>query len=260
MSCGKDGRISGPSRPIYPKINMKQVVILKNGLTLTQDDAYFKLTQDTALLSAFALVRRGERALDLGCGCGALGVLLLGASSDAVCDGVELSCGAAALARENYASCGFATRGEIFTADLREKNVFACGAYDVCISNPPYFTAAEGALSPRADLAAARGDAAATLDDVCRAAARALRWGGRFYLCYPPRRVEYLHACLAKAGFHVKALRFVHQRPGAAAQLVLCEARTGGGEGCEVGAPFWVEAADGGKSDEYQACFHWNSR
>lgn len=255
MTCGKDGRISCPSRPIYPKFYMKQTLTLKHGLTMIQDDSYFKLTQDTALLSAFARVRRGERALDLGCGCGALGILLLGSSSDTVCDGVELSSGAAALARENYTICGFTTRGEIFTADLREKGAFACGAYDVCISNPPYFTATEGALSPHAHLAAARGDTGSTLDDVCRAAARALRWGGRFYLCYPPRRIEYLHACLAKYGFHVKAMRFVHQRPGAAAQLVLCEARTGGGEGCEISAPFWVEGADGGKSDEYRACF-----
>lgn len=40
---------------------------LPNGLTLRQDDRYFKLGQDSVLLSAFAKPRRGARLLDLGC-------------------------------------------------------------------------------------------------------------------------------------------------------------------------------------------------
>lgn len=236
-------------------IAMRQTVSLKKGYVIEQDDAYFKLTQDTAVLSAFVTLRRGERALDLGCGCGALGVLLLCAFPDAVCDGVELLPGAAALARENYARCGFSARGSVLEGDLRVRGAVAPGAYDVCVCNPPYFSSAEGALSSGEGLAAARGDAGATLSDVCAAAARALRWGGRLYLCYPPRRIEYLHAALTENGFHVKALRFVHQRPGALAQLVLCEARTGGGAGCEVRAPLYIEAEQGGKSPEYLSLF-----
>ncbi len=49
--------------------------ILPNGLSLLQDDRFFKLGQDSVLLSAFAKIRRRAR-VDLGCGTGALRCLL----------------------------------------------------------------------------------------------------------------------------------------------------------------------------------------
>ena len=49
---------------------------LPNGLTLRQDDRFFKLGQDSVLLAAFARPRRNARVLDLGCGTGALSLLL----------------------------------------------------------------------------------------------------------------------------------------------------------------------------------------
>ena len=48
---------------------------LPNGLTLFQDDRFFKLGQDSVLLSAFAKIRRRAKVLDLGCGTGALALL-----------------------------------------------------------------------------------------------------------------------------------------------------------------------------------------
>ena len=48
---------------------------LPNGLTLLQDDRFFKLGQDSVLLSAFARIPKRARVLDLGCGTGALALL-----------------------------------------------------------------------------------------------------------------------------------------------------------------------------------------
>ena len=50
--------------------------ILPNGLQLLQDDRFFKLGQDSVLLSAFAKPRRNAKLLDLGCGTGALALLV----------------------------------------------------------------------------------------------------------------------------------------------------------------------------------------
>ena len=61
---------------------------LPNGLTLFQDDRFFKLGQDSVLLSAFAKIRRRAKVLDLGCGSGILGIgaLLLGCAHVTGCD------------------------------------------------------------------------------------------------------------------------------------------------------------------------------
>ena len=50
--------------------------MLPNGLQLLQDDRFFKLGQDSVLLSAFAKPRRNAKLLDLGCGTGALALLV----------------------------------------------------------------------------------------------------------------------------------------------------------------------------------------
>ena len=62
--------------------------ILPNGLQLLQDDRFFKLGQDSVLLSAFAKPRRNAKLLDLGCGSGILGIgaLLLGCAHVTGCD------------------------------------------------------------------------------------------------------------------------------------------------------------------------------
>ena len=62
--------------------------ILPNGLSLLQDDRFFKLGQDSVLLSAFAKIRRRAKVLDLGCGSGILGIgaLLLGCAHVTGCD------------------------------------------------------------------------------------------------------------------------------------------------------------------------------
>ena len=82
-----------------------------------QSDACFPLGGDSLALAAFASVRRGDRVCDLGCGAGALPLLLLARESSLDLSGVELDGEAAALARRNLAENGLS--GVIRTGDLR---------------------------------------------------------------------------------------------------------------------------------------------
>ena len=233
---------------------MRQQNYLFPGYPILQDDRFFKLSQDSVVLSAFARLRRGERMLDLGCGIGVLTMLMLLRSPGGRAVGLELQPGAADLARENLALCRLEDRGEIRTGDLRELPGTLCDAFEVCISNPPYFDPGRGFVSPRAELAAARSEQGASIGEVCRGAGRALRWGGRFYLCYPPQRLVALFAALTDSRLEPKTLRLVYPDEGKEPCLALVEARKGGGAGLRVMPPLFI-AQNGHYNDVFKRIY-----
>ena len=113
--------------------------MLPNGLQLLQDDRFFKLGQDSVLLSAFA--RRNAKLLDLGCGTGALALLVW--RPDLKITGLELQDGPLDLFRQSIT----ANELENITAlqgDLRQmRTLLPHGSMDYVICNPPYFECAD---------------------------------------------------------------------------------------------------------------------
>ena len=216
-----------------------QQIIDFNGYPIIQDDRFLKMTQDTALLSDFAKLKKKDRVLDIGAGVGSLGILLLVKNKDIITDGIEIEPEAAKIAQQNYHNCGFAGRGEIIIGDMKEMK--APDTYTVCISNPPYFDVKRGKTSQMASVATARAEHNATITHVCQLAKRVLKWGGRLYFCYKPERLDKAFSALYDNQFAIKRLCFVHQRAEKPANLVLVEARYGGGEWCQVEPPIVIE-------------------
>ena len=231
---------------------MARQSISVKGFTLWQDDRFFKLGQDTVLLSSFVTLRAGERALDLGAGAGFLGLLTLLRNPGTV-DGWELEAECAALANENYAACGLQDRGTVQQADLREARVQR--TYDVCLSNPPYFEPHRGKIAEGAALANARSQQTAGIRDICAAAQRAVRSGGRFYVCWKPEQMAELFAACREHGLTPKRLQLVHQRADKPANLLLLEARRDGGEGLLIEPPLILEDEQGQKTAAWHAAY-----
>ena len=97
---------------------MPSVEQLGGGWTLRQDDG-FRLTQDTVLLADFARPPARGRVCDLGCGGGALGLLLCRGRPALRVDGVEIQPAAVRLARENIARNGLEGRMTAVLGDWR---------------------------------------------------------------------------------------------------------------------------------------------
>jgi release factor glutamine methyltransferase len=93
--------------------------------------------------------RREEplRVLDLGVGSGALLCALLVEFVQARGVGVDISAGAADVARRNVEACGLAGRAEIRVGDWTKG---LDGPFDLIVSNPPYVQSAELSRLPRA--------------------------------------------------------------------------------------------------------------
>jgi len=220
-----------------------------------RDDA-FPLSTDSVLLAHFAARLRAKRIFDLGCGAGALTVLLGLSHPGAGLGGIELRGEAAELCRKNLRANGLDASG-ILTGDFRERRSLPrAGEYDLVVANPPYFPVGSGYSAPDGERAAARDERTGGLEDVCAAAAYLCRWGGAFALVHRPERLAELMVAMHSHGLEPKRLRLVQHREGVAPNLVLLEGRRGGKPGLDVEKPLLLTQRGGGDSAEIKEIYH----
>ena len=142
--------------------------------------------------------------------------------------GVEIFPVAAAAARRNLARNGLP--GEIITGDLKDPaSLPTAGQWDLAVSNPPWFPEGSGRSG-----GAERMEEQCTLEQLCAAAARCLKNGGRFALVHRPDRLTDLLCALRAAGLEPKRMQLVQHRADKPPSAVLLEAVRQGRPGLEV--------------------------
>jgi len=227
------------------------------GPGFVQRETVFKLGTDAVLLAHFTNTARAKRAVDLGCGAGILPVLLAERTTGIQIDCVDILPEAVALTTENAAHNGLADRIQARLGDIRQiSDIFPAGAYDLAVSNPPYFPAGAGKRASGTALANARDEATCTLDALCSAAAYLLRWGGRFSIVHRPERLSELFVTMIRHGIEPKRLRMVALTANAAPNLILAEGRRGGNPGLIVEAPLILQDETGADSPEVRGIYH----
>lgn len=201
---------------------------LTNGYLLDTPPGTFPLSTDSILLQDFVRLPRAARVLDLGSGCGTLGLLLCARDESCHVTGIELDDNAHRAAVENIQRNDLSSRMESICTDLRRLSAeFPPGAFSCCVSNPPYFTG--GAASKTTPLA--RRDDCCQLDDLFRAASHAIKYGGDFFLVQRPDRAAELIGCGQKYALEAKRLRLIRHRSGGPISLILLQFRKGGKPG-----------------------------
>ena len=201
---------------------------LPNNLTLQIPHGAFPLSTDSMVLSHFVKLPRNAKVLDLGSGCGTLGLLLCAADSNCSVTGIELTALSHEAAEEKIHRNQLSHRLKSICADLRNlPESIIPGSFDICLSNPPYFSG--GPASTQTPLA--RREDCCTPEDLFRSAARALKYGGDFYLVHKPERLAQLIACGASVGLEAKHLKLVRHKEGGPVTLILLRFRKGGKPG-----------------------------
>ncbi len=201
---------------------------LWNGDTLELTGG-FPLSTDSMVLADFVKVPRNAAVLDLGAGCGTLGLLLCARWESCTVTGVELDAAAHRMALQNIARNGLKTRFYSICADLRAMP-WEPGKFQVCVSNPPYFS---GGQAHSSSPIARREDTCAPAD-LFAAAAKALKFGGDFYLVHKPEKLAQLCFEASKAGLEPKRLRLVRHRTDGPISLILLACRKGGKPGLHI--------------------------
>ena len=201
---------------------------LHNGFTLNIPRGCFPLSTDSMALAGFVRLKKQSRVLDLGSGCGTLGLLLCADRPDCSVTGIERDPCAHAAALENIRENRLDGRMESICADLRQiPELVAPGSFSVCVSNPPYFSGGPESQTH----AAARREDCCTLPDLFRTAAWALRYGGDFFLVHRPERLAELCACADAAGMAPKRLCLLRHKADGPICLILVQCRKGGRHG-----------------------------
>mmetsp|Transcript_22679 Transcript_22679/g.63274 ORF Transcript_22679/g.63274 Transcript_22679/m.63274 type:complete len:314 (-) Transcript_22679:9-950(-) len=151
---------------------------LMAGNRITCDDV---LCAWAATRAASASSRRPKprRVLELGSGCGSVGLLTLSRLPQARATLVECQEVSVGLLRRNIAHNGLEERAEVLHGDLREVLRDVHPRYDLVLSNPPYMPASIGALPKHPQKAYARFELRGGVEDFAAAAGRALVGGGR---------------------------------------------------------------------------------
>ena len=203
---------------------------LPNGYTLCLTAGAFPLSTDSMVLAHFVRLPKAARVLDLGAGCGTLGLLLCARREDCAVTGVELDEAAHAAAMDNILRNGLQARMESICADLRQLPKDFTGKYDCCVSNPPYFSGGPAAL--RTPLA--RREDCCAPEELFSSAAAALKYGGDFFLVHKPERLAELIARGSEAALEAKRLLLLRHREDGPITLICLQFRKGGKPGLKI--------------------------
>ena len=198
---------------------------LHNGFTLELSLDAFPLSTDSIVLADFTKLPKNACVLDLGAGCGTLGLLLCAKDNTCTVQGIELSENAHKMALHNAEKNGISHRLNSVCADLRNiPEIFPSGHFSCCVSNPPYFSA--GPQSQKTPLA--RREDYCSLTELFSAASWALKYGGDFFLVHRPERLSELCACGAKHNLEAKRLLLLRHKEDGPVSLILLQFRKGG--------------------------------
>ena len=226
------------------------------GFCLIQKPGTFCLGTDSVLLAHFCAPRRRERIADLGCGNGAIALLLAAHHPDCTVDAVELQPEMADMARRSVELNGVQERVRITCADLRQAPaLLGIGGHSLIVCNPPYEAAGRGFPSATAQERIARQAEDLTLDALAESASRLLKYGGRFCAVFPARRAFELMHALHGAGLEPKRIQTVHARAEKPPRVVLIEAVKGAASELKWLPPLLLCDADGRPSAQLRAAY-----
>ena len=146
-----------------------------------------KVGTDGTLIGAWASIPYEQCAiLDIGTGTGLIAIMAAQRAPQAQVVGIDIDSDCIEQARENVAASPWSERISIIHSALQEFT--STKAFDVIISNPPYFV--DSLLSPDDKRSTARHTTTLSFNDLCDGVLRLLAQDGTFALILPPAEAE----------------------------------------------------------------------
>lgn len=202
------------------------------------------------------------RIADLGCGIGAVLLMLAWRFPRARLVGVEAQEVSVDLARRSIAWNGAGGRCEVRLGDLRDPTVLSeCAAFDLVTGTPPYLTVGTATESRRVQFGPCHFEHRGGIEAYCASAARLMKPAGRFVVCAAPAQATRVEAATAAAALRVVRRVDVIPREGKRALFSVYAMRHGAAKGSRmtlprVDPPLVVRDAQGRRTDRFRALRH----
>ena len=204
----------------------------------------YRFSVDAVLAAHFCSLQAGDNVLDLGCGCGVIGLIIAFRSLEKGIQvtGFEFQEDLAMLAQDNILANHLESNMSIIHGDLRKMGQYVSPeTYDLVVCNPPYGVPGTGRISPGGQRARARHEIDATLKEIVEAAFFSVKNRGRVVFVYPASRIVSLVYLLKLKNLEPKRFQPIYSYPGAGeASLVLVESMKNGGEDVQFLDPLYI--------------------
>ncbi|WP_333804183.1 tRNA1(Val) (adenine(37)-N6)-methyltransferase [Sulfurospirillum sp.] len=210
-------------------------------MNLFQPERGYRYNSDTLLLYDFiaSFTPKGE-ILDVGCGCGILGLLLkrdFPSIQMHLLDIQEQNCVIAkANAEANNTSIKSFTCNNFLQTKFEHK-------FDMIVSNPPFYHKG-GVKNTNDALFLSRHSSALPFEAFAQKTTKTLSNRGYFCFCYDAKQIDTLMASLLGNGLNVEDICFVHPKEDKEASLVLIRARKNSKTLCKIHPPLFIYTGD----------------
>ena len=232
-----------------PKLPLKQEQIQARSYFprgLIQPQGSFRFSMDALLLSSFIKVKKNSRLLDMGTGCGVIGLALLLNNPQVTVLGLDIDTALIASAVKNAAMLGFEENFSAQVGDVSAiRNLLQAESFDIVVTNPPYRRINQGRL-PKPHLRKnALFEATGNLDSFIAGAAFGLKNGGAFYCIYPAERLAELFLSLTQYRLEPKTILPLQALSSKNLELMLVRATKNGKPGLKIKKPLLLYKKEG---------------
>ena len=218
--------------------------LLQNSIEICVSKEH-KFGTDAFLLADFSSPRHKDKVCDLGTGCGIIPLLMHIKFSPKEIYGVDIQEQAIEQFNITVEKSSLESIHPI-RADLKELwEGCPKASFDVVTCNPPYKAANAGIESLGEAQKIARHEILCNINDVCKAASKLLKFGGKLCICNRPERLADVICAMRENNIEPKLLRFVSKTPEDPSWLFLIEGRLGGKPFMKVMPPLFVKDGDG---------------
>ena len=214
---------------------------------LLQPQGSFRFSMDALLLSSFVKTKKDFHLLDIGAGCGVIGLALLSNNPSISVLGVDIDPALVDSAVKNAAMLGFENNFSAQEGDVGKIRTFLQPeSFDLVVTNPPYRRINQGRLPEPPLRKNALFEGSGNLDSFIAGATFALKNGGPFYFIYPAERLADLFLSLTQHRLEPKIILPLQSTSNKDVDLLLLKAIKNGKPGLKIKKPLLLYKKEGG--------------